>query len=265
MMRHREKPFLFLLTTLVWTWFFWFAAAFSEQSWLQFPNLILTALGFLGPLIISLLFVKLGFWDGNVKDFIKNNFDIRLVYGRTGVYLLGLILILTGTPLLIGSLVTGESPADLARFSAPGAFLIIGFLAGAVEEPGWRGYAQPAMQRRMSILYSSLVISVFWSLWHLPLFFIEGTYQSTIGFQSFGFWMFHAALIAGSVILGWLYNQAGKLGVIAVLYHGFGNLMREVFSFETSTPMSTFIEFSVEAVIAVVILLFSWGFMTKKQ
>jgi uncharacterized protein len=264
-MRQKEKPFLFLFLTLFWTWFFWFAAAFSEQNWLQFPNVILTALGFLGPLIISLLFVKLGFWDGNVKDFIKNNFDMRPVCGRTGVYLLVLILILTGSPLLIASMVTGENPAELAAFSAPGAFLIIGFLAGAVEEPGWRGYAQPAMQRRMSILYSSLVISVFWALWHLPLFFIEGTYQSTIGFHTTGFWTFHAALIAGSIIMGWLYNQAGKVGVVAVLYHGFGNFMREVFSFETSSPVSAFIEFSVEAVIALVILLFSWSFLTKNR
>ncbi len=41
------------------------------------------------------------------------------------------------------------------------------------EELGWRGYALDALQARWSAAASSLVVGLAWSLWHLPLFFIQ--------------------------------------------------------------------------------------------
>jgi len=68
---------------------------------------------------------------------------------------------------------------------------------GAVEEPGWREYAQEGLQRRMSVLAASLVVGVFWALWHVPLFFIPGTYQAGLGVGTSGFWAFHLAIVVG--------------------------------------------------------------------
>ena len=65
------------------------------------------------------------------------------------------------------------TPAQLAGWSlivtATLGFLI-NPLAGAWEEPGWRGYALPLLLRRHSALVGSAVLGLIWALWHLPMF-----------------------------------------------------------------------------------------------
>lgn len=263
--KNNYKPFYYLLITLIWTWIFWFGAVFTGQSWLQFPNAILTLLGFLGPFLVAVIMVKLGYWDESLKKFLRNNFDVRLLSIRWYFYLIGFILILTGLPLLIGSIVFTQSLNQLAYFSPPTTFILIGIIAGAVEEPGWRGYAQKALQKNMSPLNSSIIIGIFWALWHMPLFLLEGTYQYSVGFATSGFWFFNLSILVGSVFYAWLYNAAGQVGIIAVLYHGLGNAMREILSFANTSFEIELIEFGVEAAISLVIVVISWKFMTKKR
>lgn len=45
---------------------------------------------------------------------------------------------------------------------------------GGMEEPGWRGFALPLLQRRFSPLRSSLILAVLWAFWHLPLIWQSG-------------------------------------------------------------------------------------------
>ncbi len=265
MNKNNCKPFYYLLITLIWTWVFWFGAVFTGQGWLQFPNVILTILGFFGPFLIAITMVKLGYWDESLKVFLHNNFDIRLLSFRWFSYLIGFILILTGLPLLIGSFVFNQSLNQLANFSPPTIFIIVGIIAGAIEEPGWRGYAQKGLQKYMSPLNSGIIIGIFWALWHVPLFLLEGTYQYSVGFATSGFWFFNISVLVASVFYAWLYNAAGQIGIIAVLYHGLGNAMNEILSFPNTSFEIQLIEFGVEAGISLVIVIISWEFMSKKR
>ena len=38
------------------------------------------------------------------------------------------------------------------------------------EETGWRGFALPYLQARYSAITSTLLVSVMWACWHIPLF-----------------------------------------------------------------------------------------------
>ncbi len=45
---------------------------------------------------------------------------------------------------------------------------IVGLFFGAVgEELGWRGYLQPLVKSRMSMLWTSVLVGVLWALWHV--------------------------------------------------------------------------------------------------
>lgn len=58
-------------------------------------------------------------------------------------------------------------------------FYLVTFAVG--EEIGWRGYALPRLEQRLSPLGATVVLSLGWALWHWPLF----VYWP--GFASFGF------------------------------------------------------------------------------
>jgi hypothetical protein len=64
--KQQGAPVKYLIITLVWTWLFWFGAVFTGQHFLQFPTVILSILGFLGPFGVALIMVKLGYWEGTV-------------------------------------------------------------------------------------------------------------------------------------------------------------------------------------------------------
>ena len=68
--------------------------------------------------------------------------------------------------------VTGSSVvAVLATF----ALRLVNPTDGALgEEPGWRGFAQPALQGSgYSPLQSTAILAVLVAGWHVPLFFLE--------------------------------------------------------------------------------------------
>ena len=253
-------PYRYLIITLVWTWLFWFGAVFTGQHFLEFPAVIFSILGFLGPFGVAAVMVKLGYWDGTLKEFLKDCFDPRRLGLRWFLYIIGLVVVLVGAPVLIISAAFESSIAELINFS-PGFILLPAVLAGAFEEPGWRGYAQEALQRKMSVLASSLVIAVFWGLWHWPLFFLCGYHHAALGFGSSAFWFFNLSILAGSVIYGWLYNRAGRVAIAAVLYHTLGNFGRVVFAVDDigfgieGIDVVALVDFSVEALLAVIVFL----------
>jgi len=157
-------------------------------------------------------------------------------------------------PHLATSLLRVQCPQAL---STPTAFLLVGMLAGAMEEPGWRGYAHEALQRRMPVLAESLVTGVFWAAWHLPLFLLPGTYQQQLGFGSEAFWLFNLAILAGSPFYAWIYNAAGQVAIAPVLYHGLSNVAVELLSVEGAHR----VEPVGKAAITLVVVVAAWRLM----
>ena len=85
-------------------------------------------------------------------------------------------------------------------------------IAPVGEEIGWRGFALPRMQRRMSRLSAALLLGVLWGLWHLMMNIVAGV-SLTMNLASI------LMLIPGSLIFSWLYNRSGGSLLIAILLH----------------------------------------------
>jgi len=92
------------------------------------------------------------------------------------------------------------------------AVLLIGGPLG--EEFGWRGFALPALQERFGALSSGLLLGAIWALWHLPLFWMQGTAQAPIPFA-----LFFAMTLALGVIYTWLFNSTGGSVLLCILFH----------------------------------------------
>lgn len=87
---------------------------------------------------------------------------------------------------------------------------------GFGEEVGWRGFALPHLQQRLNALVATLVLTIFWALWHTPLFFYRAGYTSMDVYGIVG-WVF--SLVTGSVLLTWLFNSSNGSVLACAIFH----------------------------------------------
>jgi len=105
-------------------------------------------------------------------------------------------------------------------------FLVRGILNG--EELAWRGFALPKLQAKYNALVSSVILSVPFVLFHLPLFFDPNMKMGS--FASFAI-----GAVAVTIMFTWLYNNTRGSVLLAYLMHAAFNSWTSVFSIQTST------------------------------
>jgi membrane protease YdiL (CAAX protease family) len=122
--------------------------------------------------------------------------------------------------------------------------------APIIEEISWRGYGVDSLRGRLSMLSATLVFGVLWSLWHLPLVFLPGTYQHDVA--STGNSLFLANFFAGGLplafIANWLYYRSERSILIGVVFHAAGNASTELLS---ATQVTKGIVTVVMAIVAI--------------
>ena len=141
-----------------------------------------------------------------------------LVAGTLSLGLLGVLI----------PLVTGQNVPTLTDFTSyPGighitalGFVAVVFVGGVGEEVGWRGFAADRLLRDHSLGWTALVVGVSWAGWHLPLFWLVDSYRS-MGVMSAG-WL--VGLIAGSVVLTFLYREGRRSILLVAAWHAAFNL-----------------------------------------
>ena len=203
------------------TWvFFILSYLFSWICWIPLSNNgFFIIIGRFGPTISGLLLTATFEGREGIQDIIDRLFVWRLDYKWYIFTFLGTaIVVLTG--IWMSTIFEDFNPV----FNDPGeiyliipVFLYVLFLSVLGEETGWRGYALPKLQNKTSALNSSLIIGVIWSLWHLPLFWLEGDFHRDIPLI-----LFLIQSIALSIIFTWLYNNTRSL-LISHLFHAASN------------------------------------------
>lgn len=233
----------YLLVTFAWSWSLWWtAAAFPGlPAELALP-LFLT--GGLGPLIGAVWVVRRR-GRGYRRELVRRVGDPRRIPARWWLTLVGLAV----GPAVLGAGFAGMAGADVRipeyRVGPVVAVLVFALAAGVVEEPGWRGAAADAWQGRARPIWAALGIGGCWALWHLPLYFVEGTYQHGLGFGSLRFWLTNLVLVQLGVLYVWLTNGAGGSILIVVLAHAGFNAAGEL------VPRSTLGDLVAAGVLAV--------------
>ena len=128
------------------------------------------------------------------------------------------LLLIFGIPaaFYIGTMIKGNFGEPFPFDPWQGVFpaLAAALFLGPIEEFGWRGLAQPVMQRYWTPFWTSIALGIIWAIWHIPAFFLSGVPQSSWSFPAF-----FVGVVALSVILTPMFNAARGSLLIAVLFH----------------------------------------------
>jgi membrane protease YdiL (CAAX protease family) len=210
----------FIIYTFSFSWLFWgIAILLTQTHTASFRDpliLVPYMLGGLSPAICEIFLKKKYAERGEYRKFLGNIINPRH-------HLLWYIMIIfsAGTICFLPTLFYEEVkilPLYIALIEMP--FMIIG---GGLEEIGWRGFLQPALQHTIPAFPSTLIVSSIWTIWHLPLWFILGTNQAKMNFITF-----FITAMALSLILAAVYNSTGSI-FLCILMHAFINSFWDVF------------------------------------
>lgn len=98
--------------------------------------------------------------------------------------------------------------------------VLIGLLIPSIgEEPGWRGFALPRLQKLYGPILGTLILGTLHGIWHLPALLTPMFDPFTIN----GFINFVLTAIVASFLYTWVYNNTGGNVWIAIVLHSSGN------------------------------------------
>jgi membrane protease YdiL (CAAX protease family) len=223
----------YLAVTYGVSWSAWGVLLVSGSRPFSLPGLVAFLLGGLGPAVAG---VGLTVAEGAEarREYWRRLVDLSRVGPTWTALVLALppLVVLGGT---LGARLGGQSGRLLAE-TAPETlpalllFLLVTFLFGPLpEELGWRGYLLDPLLNRFGALWASLAVGVVWALWHLPLFFVLGTYQAGLGVGTPAFWLFAYFVVAYSVLYTWVHVHTGRSILAATLFHFAINASGELF------------------------------------
>lgn len=233
-----------------WTWTLWWTAAATGGSVAEPAGTVLYMAGGLGPLVGAAWLVLRGD-RAYRRDFLRRIWDPRRI---ATPWWWALVAVAAG-PAALGAAVAGAAGAAVTipayGVGAVGGAIAVALLAGFAEEPGWRGVASDAWQRRTLPAWAATGIGAIWALWHLPLAFIDGTYYHALGFGSAAFWLTLLALVQLGVLYVWLANGSGGSILVAVLAHAGFNVAASLAPRSTTGDVTAFVAITAATLVAV--------------
>lgn len=120
-------------------------------------------------------------------------------------------VILMATTALIHDISSIEIGSASRAFAQTGVVAL--FLGGGLgEELGWRGYLYPRLAARHGFLAGVIGTGIVWSAWHVPMFLIGAGPGVPLG-------SIVLVALAGSVIMGWLYDRTGGSVPVCAVFH----------------------------------------------
>ena len=223
----------FYLTAFIYSWGVWFLL---PKAVVLNPY-VLASIGGLGPVVALVLFLI-------TSDSSESRaFLIRLTNfkGIPKVLLISSVIVPFAFSLL-SNLFWGLPLSIDKEFAGAGIvyplFLIV--FGPIPEEMAWRGIALDGINEKLGYFKAQLIVAVLWASWHLPLFYIDGTYQSSLGILTIEFWLFFMNIFILSFLTGWLYIKSKHSIIIAIIFHYTVNLSGEMFESTVNTELTKF-------------------------
>jgi uncharacterized protein len=200
--RHRLVAF-FVIAFLL-SWYPWIIALSRGQT--SGPNP-------LGPFVAATIMTAIVSGRAGLREFFS-----RLVRWHVGAKAYAIVFL---TPIVICLVAVGVTllvanpppyPLSIDKLcEVPERFLFIFLFIGLGEEPGWRGFALPELQKAYSPVGASLILAPIWSIWHLPLVGTEFPWPIVPAFL--------LSLFGATFMLTWLFNRTNGSVLLPMLFH----------------------------------------------
>jgi membrane protease YdiL (CAAX protease family) len=227
--RNPLTAYFILAFALMWVFVIPIVVSQSGLGIITLPDVLIDVFflisTFSGPLPAAFIMTNLLEGREGRRQLFRRMFQWRVGLGWYLLLLIGYPLIfLTGLSVYQGMepwLVLAENWQLLLTYYLPAvAFSFI--VPSLGEEPGWRGFALPRLQKQYGPLGGSLILGILHGLWHFPVYFVpgsilEGPFEITAVAANTGL------LIAMTVIWTWFFNHAGQSVFFAMLVHGVSN------------------------------------------
>ena len=250
---YRYRPVLFFICAYFFTWIFWIPAIFVPET----IGSVLMLIGLIAPAVVSTIFVLVSGSDElkkDLKDKIISFYKVKWINVFWAVVVFTLIVVFSILlSLLFGQSLKQFSFTDDFSFTGVGigtAFVTI-TLASIIEEVGWKGYCEDSIGQYMNWFWESLLFGALWSLWHLPLIFIQGTYQAGLMVNPLYVINFFISGIPLGYIITWVYLVSDRSILACMIFHLFVNFMQEKIAM---TPETKCLE-TIVVIIATVIIV----------
>ena len=251
---YKYRPVLFFAMAYFFTWIFWIPAIFVKGN----MGALLMLVGLFAPAVVSTVFVLA---SGSVL--LKKDLKIKLIglYKVKWLNVFLAILVFAGivAASILLSLLFGQSINQFSfteDFSFTGVGIAGAFasvtIAAIIEEVGWKGYCEDSIGQYMNWFWESMIFGLLWGLWHLPLIFIEGTYQATLMVNPLFVINFFVSAIPMGFILTWVYLVSDRSIMACMIYHLVINFLQEKIAM---TPETKCVETIVVTVVATIIVI----------
>ena len=183
-MSDKKKSILYIIFAYL---FFWIAFSligvvmmlivedevlFQDSASMQF----LVAIAAWTPTFALFVLFKKLYPNSSIKVFYKNAFRERLNLKLLLCTTMIQFFIFFGA-VGITAIVREVSFNNLLHITLPtfvASFIFTAIQGPTGEQSGWRGFLQPHMEKRFSVVKASIVVGIIWGFWHTPLWFTSG-------------------------------------------------------------------------------------------
>jgi membrane protease YdiL (CAAX protease family) len=199
----RHALITFFVLAFLFSWYPWVIAMMRGHT--SGPNP-------LGPFIAALVVAGIANGWPTVRDLLSRIVRARIGWSSYAI-VFGLPVLLCALALTVMAAI-GQPvslPTSTAWRELPERFVFIFLFIGLGEEPGWRGFALPRLQKQHSPLIASLILAPIWALWHFPLMGNEFPPPIIPAFL--------ISLLGGTLIQTWLFNRSKGSIFAQMLFH----------------------------------------------
>jgi membrane protease YdiL (CAAX protease family) len=148
---------------------------------------------------------------------------------------------------LLGINIVPDNAKSIAA-SVPPIMLIV-IVGGVGEEIGWRSFLQTTLEKRFSVLASSIIVGTMWGLWHIDRWSLGITFMSVMVLQT----------VSNSIIMAAVIKDTKNNIIISTMYHASFNIGFSIFL------GTRFTETKIMLIVAITLLIIAIVLVIKNR